>query len=71
MRVLALALLVALCGCGMPGQTEDPNQGFWESFYSYGKSEEQHEADWWGGFYGTKKPQQDTACGFYGTCDGK
>lgn len=68
---IALIALLLLAACGMPGQTEDPNQSFWDSFYGTGKSEEEKEKSWWDGFYGKKKAEEDPACSFYGTCKAK
>jgi len=69
-RIGALLALLLVSACGMPGQTEDPNEEFWGHFYSTSKSDEQKEEDWWGGFYGTSKPKEDPSCSFYGTCKG-
>lgn len=65
-RVAAALLLLVLPACVMPGE-EDPNESFWESFYSSGKSEDEKEKGWWDGFYG-KKSEGDPNCSFYGTC---
>lgn len=65
-RIAAFALLLLAGACAMPGE-EDPNESFWGSFYSYGKSDEEKEKGWWDGFYG-KKPEGDNNCSFYNTC---
>lgn len=63
--------MLLLPACGMPGQTEDPNEEFWGGYYGTAKSEENKEKDWWGSFYGTSAPKEDASCSFYGTCKSK